>query len=269
VVEIPVVFLPAFYYIQPGFPIKQLPLLRETLFKSRQHPSSGFRLRGQDIKRIETFSDGVFAFAVTLLIVSLEVPKSFEELLITMRGFLAFAICFALLMMVWHEQHVYFRRYALDDRISIILNAMLIFLVLFYVYPLKFLFSLLFSDQIYGRGKNPFFITQEQAPVLMIIYGLGYIVIYVLFLLMYLHALRNKAILELSAVEIFDTRTKLFAHSILISIGLCSVLLAMILPGRMAGLSGMCYMAIGPVFWFYFSKRARRRHALEARADPG
>jgi uncharacterized membrane protein len=79
----------------------------------------------------------VFAFAVTLLIVSLEVPKSFEELIVTMRGFVAFGICFFLLMLIWHEQNIFFRRYGLHDTITITLNAILIFLVLFYVYPLK------------------------------------------------------------------------------------------------------------------------------------
>src|ERR1700722_17524218 len=138
-------------------------MLRSTIFKTKQQdPVHGFRLRGHDIKRIETFSDGVFAFAVTLLIVSLEVPKTFEELLISMRGFGAFAICFTLLVLVWHEQNVFFRRYGLDDKVSILLNACLIFIVLFYVYPLKFLFSLLFSDNIYPPGKNPFSIRDDQ-----------------------------------------------------------------------------------------------------------
>lgn len=36
-----------------------------------------FRFRGHEVRRIEAFSDAVFAFAVTLLIVSLEVPRSF------------------------------------------------------------------------------------------------------------------------------------------------------------------------------------------------
>ena len=106
---------------------------------------SGFRLRGHEVKRIEAFCDAVFAFAVTLLIVSLEVPKSFEELMVTMRGFFAFGVSFVLLMLIWYEQNIFFRRYGLDDLRTIILNCTLIFLVLFYVYPLKFLFTLLLS----------------------------------------------------------------------------------------------------------------------------
>ena len=116
-----------------------------------------FRFRGHEVRRIEAFSDAVFAFAVTLLIVSLEVPKNFEELMVIVRGFFAFGVSFLLLMMIWYEQNIFFRRYGLDDLWTIVLNCMLIFVVLFYVYPLKFLFTLLFSDQIYG-ANSPFLI---------------------------------------------------------------------------------------------------------------
>ena len=82
---------------------------------------------------------------MTLLIVSLEVPKSFGELLISMRGFVAFGACFAFLLLVWYEQHTFFRAYGMEDTRVIVLNGALLFIVLFYVYPLKFLSSLIFS----------------------------------------------------------------------------------------------------------------------------
>jgi uncharacterized membrane protein len=56
-----------------------------------------FRWRGHEITRIEGLSDAVFAFAVTLLVVSLEVPKTFTELAETMHGFGAFLVSFLLL----------------------------------------------------------------------------------------------------------------------------------------------------------------------------
>jgi uncharacterized membrane protein len=43
------------------------------------------------------FSDAVFAFALTLLVVSLQLPKSFADLIGTMHGFPAFALCFTVL----------------------------------------------------------------------------------------------------------------------------------------------------------------------------
>src|SRR5215475_2949873 len=75
----------------------------------------GFRWRSREITRVEGFSDAVFAFAVTLLVVSLEVPQTFHELRASMDGFVAFAIGFALLFWIWFQQYLFFRRYGLSD----------------------------------------------------------------------------------------------------------------------------------------------------------
>jgi uncharacterized membrane protein len=239
-------------------------LIREKIFPAREEQHShGFRLRGHEVQRIETFSDAVFAFAVTLLIVSLEVPKSFDELLISMRGFFAFAICFTLLMMIWHEQHVFFRRYALDDTRTVALNSMLIFIVLFYVYPLKFLFSLMFGDMIYGEGRNPFSIRGNQVPQLYAIYGLGYFIIYSIFFLMYRHALRHRGHLQLSPQEVFDTKTKLYSQLTMMGVGVSAVILALVLPPVPAGWSGMWYFVIAPALWILHGRRAAIRKRIK------
>src|SRR5215210_1230856 len=122
-------------------------MLRGRLAQRRIGGEEGFSWRGQEVSRIEGFSDAVFAFAVTLLVVSLEVPNTFDELLATMQGFFAFAICFWLLVVVWFEQYKFFRRYGLGDSFTMHINTALLFIVLFYVYPLKFLFTFL-VDQL-------------------------------------------------------------------------------------------------------------------------
>src|SRR3954451_8133937 len=126
-----------------------------------------FRWRATEISRLEGFSDAVFAFAVTLLVVSLEVPKSFTELIAVMKGFVAFGICFAMLVLVWKEHTIYFRRYGLQTPMIVFLNSALLFLVLLYVYPLKFLFGFLVGEISDGKlatmshGTEPL-ITQQQ-----------------------------------------------------------------------------------------------------------
>jgi uncharacterized membrane protein len=120
-------------------------------------------LRRHEITRLEGFSDAVFGFALTLLVVSLEVPRSYAQLMGVMGGFLSFACCFALLIWVWHEHNVFFRRYGLQDGLTVVLNGALLFVVLFYVYPLKFMF-----DSMFAR-----FIPTATPPVPMALFELA------------------------------------------------------------------------------------------------
>ncbi len=214
-----------------------------------------FRFRGHEVRRIEAFSDAVFAFAVTLLIVSLEVPKNFEELMNTMRGFLSFSVTFVLLMLVWYEQNMFFRRYGLDDLITIVLNCSLIFLVLFYVYPLKFLFSVIFNST-----GVPMIMREMDIRNLMLIYAAGYICIYFLFFLMHIHAFRKRIELELTPSEEFDTRTTIFKNAILIIIGFISIAVALFLQPLQAGFAGLVYFLIGPAFSVFFKLRTLKKN---------
>jgi uncharacterized membrane protein len=213
--------------------------------------------RNYEIQRIETFSDGVFAFAVTLLIVSLEVPKNFAELMINMRGFFAFGISFLLLVFIWMEQHRFFRKYGLEDHWTIVLNVALLFLVLFYVYPLKFLFTLVFRNEIYAGGQPPMQITDAQVPSLMRIYSLGYIAIYFLFTLMYAHAYKRADFLGLTDIEKFDCKTNIYKQVILGGVGLSSFICTLLLPLNLMGISGFIYVLIGPALTIFFFIRKK------------
>jgi uncharacterized membrane protein len=211
--------------------------------------------RNYEIKRIETFSDGVFAFALTLLIVSLEVPQNFDELVTKMRGFFVFGICFLVLVSIWYNQHLFFRRYGMDDFWTVVLNGFLLFIVLFYIYPLKFLFTLFLGN------SSTISITREQVPQLMMIYAGGFIIIYFIFLLLYLRAYRKSRSLGLTPVETFDCKTIIYKESIMILIGLCSFFISAASHDESAGDAGYIYVLIWPLIniLFYFRKKSRRK----------
>lgn len=102
-------------------------ILRETRMRNNPDVVDGFRMRDGESTRLESFADAIFAFALTLLIVSLEVPKSFADLIGTMPGFPAFAVCFVMLATLWNTHYKFSRRYGLDDATTRFLTCVLLF----------------------------------------------------------------------------------------------------------------------------------------------
>lgn len=248
-------------------------MIRETLSKHEAEVQNGFRLRGLgEVSRVEALSDGVIAFAITLLVVSLEVPRTFDELLVTMRGFLAFAITFAMLFHVWLVQYKFFRRYGLNDNFTIWMTAVLLFVVLFYVYPLKFVWTLIVNaflglgTTVRGvNGQVEPVVRGEQVPTMLLVYGLGFAAVFAIFSLLYLHAYRRRASLGLSELESFDTRAWFQENALVSLIGIFSVAVALTRNPRYMFLSGMSYWLIAPVLFTHGFAMGRRRKRLEAR----
>jgi uncharacterized membrane protein len=217
-------------------------------------PEKYFRWRAGEISRLEAFCDVVFGFAITLLVVSLEVPHSYAELMTDMRGFLPFAACFAQLAMIWRTHYKFSRRYGLEDPYTVFLNVVLLFLVLFYVYPLKFVFTLIFSELTGGSVPGNF--GWHEGSVLMRIYATGFASVFLLFSLLYVHAYRLRRELQLNRAEVMETRVSMQENGILTLIGLASFLVAL----RSPGWAGWIYVLIGPLLWIHgkvFGKRVR------------
>jgi uncharacterized membrane protein len=213
-----------------------------------------FRRRGLAVSRLEGFSDAVFAFALTLLVVSLEVPKTFDDLLATLGGFLPFALSFALFIFIWYQHYAFFRRYGLEDPLTIALNSALLLVVLFFVFPLKFLFSRIFSTT-----NLPF----DQLRAVFTIYGLGFTAVFLILALLYANAYRQRAKLELTILESFDTASDIWGNVSVAAVGLGSIALAQF-PATI-GLAGFFYFAIAIVRTTFGTLRARRRRPLEER----
>jgi len=218
----------------------------------------------REVSRVEGFSDAVFAFAITLLVVSLEVPKTYHELMEVIRGFPAFAIGFALIFQVWWRHYKFFRTYDLEDAYVVSLTGVLLFVVLFYTYPLKFVWSLVFT-QLEGRAVTNDMITLAQVPTLFVVYGAGVVAVFGILALLYSHAYRERRTLELSPIETLDTRAQIYSNVGVAGVGVLSVVVALVL-GRVApnlvGIAGYLYCLIGIVEWRVGEYRGRARKKM-------
>jgi uncharacterized membrane protein len=226
---------------------------------------AGFRWRSTETSRVEELSDAVIGFALTLLVVSLEVPQTFDQLLDSVRGFAAFALCFGLLVVIWYEHYIFFRRYGMNDNYVIIWNTILLFLIVFYVYPLKFLFTLFFN-QILGisflvtlpGGVVAPMIRPGQLPQLYIIYGIGWTAVWLVFALLFRHALRQRERLALNALETFETRASIQENVVAAAVGVLSIMLVLLGAVEVAG---WVYLLMFPLTWAIRRWNALRRPA--------
>lgn len=202
--------------------------------------------RHHEVTRLEGFSDAVFAIALALLVVSLEAPKTLGELESLMRGVLPFAVMFAMVCWIWYEHNVFFRRYGLQDGWTAFLNCVLLFVVLFYVYPLKFLVKRMpglrqFSDVEPETDLR----TYEGVQEVMVMYGAGLILIFALYAALYAHAYRRRKDLALGPLDVVRLENSKRAHLLVMAIAMLSVAMAVI-KAEWAPFAGFSYFLIGP-----------------------
>ena len=215
------------------------------------------------VSRLEGFSDAVFAFSATLLVVSLEVPGTFSELAADLYGFVAFGLSFGALVLIWAAHNSYFRRFGLQDNTTILLNAILLFVVLFFVYPLKFLsqsfVSWVLGFQPPGEATTVVLSGVGELASLFMLYGLGFVTIFACFAFLYLHARKR---LNLSRRQEFDAQTEVQYYLIYVFVGLVSVGVAWSGVGIEFGVPGWMYGALGPLCFWHGVVRDRQRPAV-------
>jgi uncharacterized membrane protein len=224
--------------------------------------------RTHDISRLEAFSDAVFAFALTLLVVSLQVPKSYEELMNLMSGFPSFACCFGVLLWIWYEHNLFFRRYGLQDPYTVVLNGALLFVVMFYVYPLKFMFDSGFGQVFPRAGQGIVPMTLGQLAHASAIYGCGFVALFIMFALLYRHAYRRRHDLGLTALEVFNVRAFAGQQVVSACVGVIVVLIAVAAPRHYAFTSPMAFILMWPAHGLYEARTGKKRKALEAQLPP-
>jgi uncharacterized membrane protein len=222
---------------------------------SKSRLPAPFRERGKDISRLEGFSDCAFGFAITLLVVSLDVPSRFSVLLDLLRGLPTFAVSFAIIAGIWFAQYRFFRRYGVEDTVTVLLTLTLLFVVLFYVYPLKFVFRLAFNP-------SPGAIADRDVPLLFTIYGLGFTAVWVVLGLLYVNAYRQRRTLELTSWETFVTRASAIQHLSISAFGLLSAAVSFLVPAPFTAPAAGCayFLIFIPQVVFRRVRDRARRH---------
>jgi uncharacterized membrane protein len=228
-----------------------------------------FRWRGTGVSRLEGLADAVFAFTVTLLVVALEVPRDYADLMRVFAGFPAFAATFAMLMWFWTKHYIFFRRYGLEDGWTRFLNILVLLLVVFLAYPLKFLFGSAFAA-LFGWGEAATGIsTLKQLSTIYIVYGAGLGAVWFVYFLLYWHAYRQRESLRLTTAEIILTRSSLTAMLITMLVCLASIALATL--NRYEWQPGMVYILFGPALglngWWHSSRARKAEAAFQQRRD--
>lgn len=214
-----------------------------------------FRWRRTDVSRVEGLSDGVFALALTLLVVSLDVPQSFDALLDSFKQVPVFLLTYSMFGWIWYRHCQFHRRFGLEDRTTAVWNLVLLFVVLLYVYPLRYLAAALCEMFGIVRPKVPL-AAEEVATglrgadmqTLMILYGIGFVALMGVIAMLYRHAWKLRDGLGLDARERILTRAALRESTLTGCIGLLSIGIASLGAwNTWQFLSGITYSLIGPM----------------------
>jgi TMEM175 potassium channel family protein len=92
--------------------------------------------------RVEAFSDGVFAIAITLLILAVGIDRAPHGDLGTFLvdlwpAYLAYAVSFLTIGIMWVNHHLLFHNFASVDRPLLLLNILLLMLIAFVPFPTR------------------------------------------------------------------------------------------------------------------------------------
>ena len=198
-----------------------------------------------NISRIEAFSDGVFAFAATLLVVSFDTDDNFRLTTTEATSFITFGVCFFVLAGLWSVHYHFFRRNKYMDNWIIAINVVLLFVILYYIFPLKSLI------ETWAQQEG---ISIKDFSSLFQLYSLGFLLIFLCYAIMYFRAYKKTRAIENSMTLLFYGRH----FTIFVLVAGVSIVLARFHIGLKYALPGMIYFLLGPLCYthgVYFEKK--------------
>jgi uncharacterized membrane protein len=177
-----------------------------------------------------------------------------------------FALMFAMVCYIWWEHNKFFRRYGLQDAWVAFLNSVLLFVVLFYVYPLKYLTTSLIGPW-FGVTDAP---ELSEGRFVILVFSAGVALIFGTFVLLYRHAWVKRAELRLSAEQEVQLRFGQRAHLLSLALGVTSIAIALFAAdGPLIAVAGLVYCLMGPIHGWNGYQAGRALEKLrERRGEP-
>jgi len=204
------------------------------------------RTPGLRTTRVEAFSDGVFAIAITLLVLELAVPSGSEDDLLgavldQWPSYLAYLVSFATIGAVWLEHTVITEYLDRATPILIRLNLLLLMVVAFLPFPTRLLGEYVGED--------------EPARVAVTIYGLSLFLASALVSLLWRYAVRE----QLIRPDLADADVKMLTKRL--TPGLAGYVAMIVLRLLLPVLAVLGYLAIAVYIIVPFGALRRRAAA--------
>lgn len=247
--------------------------MREAIFGKYEERIGGIRIRSRDISRLEGMTDAALGLAITLLIISQDIPNTYEALISLLWSMPAFAATFMLIMMIWYWHNRFFRRYGLINGEVMALSNLLIFLVLAFVFPLKYLASVVFNQWLFNQvlGIGPLFpdagLTSANASTAHVIFAIGFAAVFFCFAALYSAALRQRHLLELEPEELVATKMGRLAFAVVATVGLLSILPALLLSHAHGAV--VAYLSLLAIWPIQYAVRRRMQPIYQREAGIG
>src|SRR4029434_4005993 len=134
----------------------------------------GFRLRGMEMTRLETFIDAAFAFAISMLVIAAQqIPDNIQTLLAAFKNVPTFVCSIAVLGIFCRGHWLCSGRSGLEDGVSILISWAMIVTILIFIYPLKAIFGSMWYLLSSGQVGRPLSLhtTGSHARTLFAIYA--------------------------------------------------------------------------------------------------
>lgn len=198
--------------------------------------------------RLEALSDGVFGFAATLMVVEVGSSTEFISFSEELPNFISFGASFFIMMALWKLHYNFFRRTKYVDNWIMTFNMILLFTVLFYIFPVKSLLDSILKQ----KGMQ----ISELAELFQV-YSLGFSVLFLSFSLMYYRAFKKDQKIDNKYVLLFYARH----FMIFVLVGITSTIIAHFEIGIRYGAPGFIYGILG-ILCYLHSVQFQKKHPL-------